>query len=57
MWQTKHASAVPITLGWDLIFGRAVKGISSPGAVVRGYRQHCFGLVWQILYSGLQYEP
>ena len=29
MWQTKYASIVPINL--DLIFGRAVKVISSPG--------------------------
>ena len=31
MWQTKYASAVPMIWDWDLIFGRAVKAISSPG--------------------------
>ena len=27
------------------------------GRSLAGHRQHCFGLVWQILYSGFQYEP
>ena len=31
MWQTKYALAVPKTWEWELIFGRAVKAISSPG--------------------------
>ena len=32
MWHTKYASAVPKKIwDWDLIFGRAVKAISSLG--------------------------
>ena len=31
MWQTKYASAVPKNLGLGLIFGRALKAISSLG--------------------------
>ena len=31
MWQTKYDSAVPKIWEWELIFGRAVKAISSPG--------------------------
>ena len=31
MWQTKYASAIPKNLGLGLIFGRAVRAISSLG--------------------------
>ena len=31
MWQTKYASAYLKIWEWELIFGRAVKAISSPG--------------------------
>ena len=31
MWQTKYASAIPKNLGVGVIFGRAVKAISSLG--------------------------
>jgi hypothetical protein len=31
MWQTKYAFAIPKNLEMEMIFGRAVKAISSPG--------------------------